>query len=646
MPGTAVLDSGNYELNVDTGFPQNAFLLDETPEGILAGYATNQTATNLHLDPNCTNISRWDVQIGTRTLDTTNPYIGTTCIRVVSGQATQDTYIYYSDGKIAYANPFTGSTIIVEPLTTYRFSAYVNNIAGTNRTISLAIQQYNGAGTSTVSTTVASQFLNVGSGWTLLDGTFTTNASAYTIQARIYCQTTSRNAANTIDVDAVCLTKSSATRPYFDGSTSVAYPGYTITAQQWNGALETSTSTINWGLTSSYVDSTYVLDGTIFYTDIMNSCTRISIMRGREDVGDQFSAGTMSFTIQDVSGVFNPFDQNSPYYDANQNIPGLAPLRAVNLKRYDSTNTLQTIFSGYIVNYDYNFALGGLDTVTVYCADQFYLLAQTELDALNPVAETSGQRIETVLNLPEVDFPLAQRNINVGTVNLGHDSSYNVAAGTNVLSYISQINQTAELGRLFMSRSGDITFQNRQQTLLGTLIGSFTDDGTGIPFDGVGISFEADAVINRAVVIGLNGTSSTVNDTTSQNTYFIQNETIDNSLLHQASEILDAANYLLNPNPEPKYTSVTTKYLMLTTAQRDVLSTSDIGDSLIISKTFPSGTGTTTLAQELSVEGIQHDITFSEGHKITYFTGGKITLYGLILDDATYGTLDSTNALR
>ena len=74
-----------------------------------------------------------------------------------------------------------------------------------------------------------------------------------------------------------------------------------------------------------------------------------------------------------------------------------------------ATDVPESLFSGYVVNYDYNFALGGLNTVSVYCADQFYLLAQTYLDALNPTAETSGQRIETVLDLPEVDFPVPNK---------------------------------------------------------------------------------------------------------------------------------------------------------------------------------------------------------------------------------------------
>lgn len=392
-------------------------------------------------------------------------------------------------------------------------------------------------------------------------------------------------------------------------------------------------------------NTTYVLNGTTEFASVMDSTTRINVKRGRRDIGDQFSAGTMSFTIQDVDGIFNPFDENSPYYDTAQSKPGLAPLREVKLLRYSSTNVEEYLFSGYVVNYDYNFALGGLDTVTVYCSDQFYLLAQTYLDALNPTSETSGERIETVLDLPEVDFPIAARNIATGTVDLGHDSAYNVPAGTNVLQYITQINETAEFGRVFMSREGVFTFQERIGTTISAPIASFTDTGIGYKYDGVGISFEADSVINRSVVTGLDGTTYTADDATSIATYFIQTASITNSLLHQAGQIQTAAEYLLNPNPEARYTSVETKFLMLTDAQRDTLATLEIGDTIQIEKTFPSGAGTTQLAQELSVEGIEHYLDFSTGHRVLYSTAPTTIVYELILDNPTYGVIDALNVL-
>jgi hypothetical protein len=320
-------------------------------------------------------------------------------------------------------------------------------------------------------------------------------------------------------------------------------------------------------------------------------------------------------------------------------------MREVRLIRYSSTDVPELLMSAYVVNYDYNFGLGTLDTVTVYCADQFYLLAQTYLDAYNPSAQLSGARISSILDLPEVDFPALSRDIATGTVELGHDSAYNVPAGTNVLQYIAQINDTAEFGRLFMSRDGVLTFQNRIGNTLSASVADFHDDGTNFKYNGVGITFEADSVVNRAVVTGLDGKTATATDAGSIAQYFIQTDSITNSLLHEQTDIDEAAAYLLNPQPEARYTSVETAFLMLTTAQKDTLATVDIGDTITIEKTFPSGTGTTQLAQELSVEGIEHYLDFATGHRVLYSTAPTTIVFELILDDALYGTIDEENVL-
>lgn len=392
-------------------------------------------------------------------------------------------------------------------------------------------------------------------------------------------------------------------------------------------------------------NTTYVLDGTTEFASVLESTQTIAVKRGRRDIGDSFSAGTMTFTILDVDGIFNPFDQNSPYYDTAEAQPGLAPMREVELIRYDDLDQPEYLFKGYVINYDYNFALGGLDTVTVYCADQFYLLSQTYLDELNVTPETSGERIETVLDLPEVDFPPLTRNIDIGTVDLGHDSAYTVQAGTNVLTYLSQINDTAEFGRLFMARDGYITFQPRVGITISGSVADFKDDGTGIPYFGLGISFEADAVINRAVVTALDGKTATAEDLASIATYFIQTNSITNSLLHEQDQIDDAADYLLNPIPEARFTSVETGFVSLTDAQRDTVAIVDIGQTVTIEKTFPTGNTTTQLGQELAVEGIEHYIDLSSGHRMLISTSPTTIAFELVLDDLTYGTIDTTNVL-
>jgi hypothetical protein len=391
----------------------------------------------------------------------------------------------------------------------------------------------------------------------------------------------------------------------------------------------------------------YVLDGTTEFASVLDGALNVNVRRGRRDIGDTFGAGTMTFTLDDTlaNGVFNPFNQDSPFFDTPNALPGLAPMREVRLLRYDTLGNPEYLFNGYVVNYDYNFALGGIDTVEVYCADQFYLLSQTVLDELNVTAETSGERIETVLDLPEVDFPLAARNIATGTVNLGHDAAYTVPAGTNVLNYLTQINDTAEFGRLFMSRAGVLTFQNRIGQTLSNSAADFHDNGTPgtLKFTGVGISFEADQVINRAVVTALDDKTATAVDAGSIATYFIQTNSIGNSLLHIQGEVDDAADYLLNGQPEARYTSVETTFTVLTAAQRDTVATLEIGDTITIEKTFTTGLTTSQLAQELAIEGIEHRLNFATGHSVLISTSPTVIVYEFILDDAIYGILGITD---
>ena len=640
MPGVAVIDSGNYDLQVATGFVQDGFILDDPLKGILAGYTTTTTRTNLMLNPNFeVDTVNWAaVQAGTTiTRITTDEYIGTASLQIDV------------TGLVANARAQT-STVNRMPVTVglpYMISAWVKIPTG-QPSVSLRIRtaEYTAAGVNQQSQVSSATVVSDSDGWVRLSYSDTPISGTVTMLMGVEISNAPGSARQWL-LDAVLFEQSASLLPYFDGTYADPYTGYTLTEQAWNGTADNSSSTATWGLNSSYIDSDYVLDGTTEFVSVMTGCIGIKVKRGRRDIGDQFSAGTMSFTLNDTlaGGVFNPFDTDSPYYDTAQSKPGLAPMREVNLIRYDTSNMAQYLFKGYVVNYDYNFALGGIDTVTVFCSDQFYLLAQTYLDEFNPSAELSGARIETVLDLPEVDFPLADRDIATGTVELGHDAAYTVPAGTNVLQYISQINSTAEFGRLFISADGKLTFQDRIGNTLSASVADFHDDGTNIPYNGVGISFEADAVINRAVVTGLDGKTATAEDLASISTYFIQTNSITNSLLHIQGEIDTAASYLLNGEPEARYTSVETDFLMLTTAQRDTVASIEIGQTITVEKTFASGTGTSELAQVLSVEGIEHTITVGAGHSIFLSTASTTIVFELILDDATYGTLDELNVL-
>jgi hypothetical protein len=388
----------------------------------------------------------------------------------------------------------------------------------------------------------------------------------------------------------------------------------------------------------------YVLNGTTQYASVIDGSTNINVFRGRRDTGDQFTAGSMTFNLLDgyAGGVFNPFNQDSPFFDSSNGQPGLAPMRNVILTREG-----EELFNGFIIDYTYDFNLGGLDEVNVSCADRFYVLSQTYMDEYNVSEELANVRIAAVLDLPEVNaFQLpGERNLEASTVQLGGASAYTVPNGTSVAAYMAKINESVQ-GRIFVARDGTFTFQDRIGTTLSAPVAAFHDDGTNIPMDQVGISFEANQVVNRASVTHAGATTPEVaEDLASQATYFIQTNSISDALVHNNTAALDLANYLLVGEPEPRYTNVSTAFLMLTDAQRDTVAVLEIGDTISIEKSFDTGNTTTQLAQELAIEGIQHQISLSDGHRITLFTSPTTLVFELILDDAVYGTLDEENVL-
>ena len=388
--------------------------------------------------------------------------------------------------------------------------------------------------------------------------------------------------------------------------------------------------------------TTYVLDGLTDFADISNYTLNISIDRGRRRTADQFGAGTMTVTLNDTAagGVFNPFANDGPYYDPTNELPGIAPMRLIRLKRES-----QYLFIGRIVDFDYNFDISGQDTVTLACADDLYLLAQTPVDAVSTSKELSGARIEAILDLPEVNYPTgAARNIATGTVEIGGGGDYNIDLGVTPAQYLELINQ-AEQGRIYVSNDGVLTFEERIGATLSGSVADFHDDGTNIPYRGVDIDFGADQVINRVVISTLNNKTATAEDLTSQADYFIQTLVISGSLLDTQTDVDDLADYLLQPEPQARFTRVEVGFEQLTDGQRDTVAAIDIGDTITIEKSFLNGGVTTELAQELAVEGISHYINYATGHTVQLYTSPTTIVFELILDDPTYGVLDALNAL-
>jgi len=392
-------------------------------------------------------------------------------------------------------------------------------------------------------------------------------------------------------------------------------------------------------------DPTYPLGPTTDYADVTDGVLNVHIFRGRKDIGDQFTAGTMSFTLNDqISyGAFNPFNTDSPTYDPANNQPGIAPMRKVRFYRYDALNVAESLFQGYIVSYDYQFSLDNNDIVSVGCIDLQYTLSQTELDEWNVSEELSSTRVVNMLALPEVNAfqGVGEQSIETGVATLGGSAPFTVSQGTNVNGYLTNI-LDAEQGRAFVDRSGVFTFQKRISTTLAGAVVEFGDnDPSHTPYDSVSINFGADKVINRASVTHLGSTSTqTAEDTASQAEYLIQSVSYNDSLVHDNASALTLAEYLLQPQPSAVLTSVSTPFQTLTEAERDTVAIVEIGDTISIEKTIQtSETTTSVIAQESFVEGVEHSITYASPHRVTFYTTPTTVYQLFILDSSTLDTI-------
>jgi len=386
-------------------------------------------------------------------------------------------------------------------------------------------------------------------------------------------------------------------------------------------------------------NTTFVLDGVDQFSEITTQVTGIRAFRGKKNVLDSIAPGTMTITAIDPARAFDPFNEASVYYDTTDDTPGLSPLRQIRLSRNG-----EFLFKGRVVDfaYDYGTALTkNLPTVVITCADDLFLLSNTFLSAFTPSEELSSARVSTILDRSEVGYPAGTRDIETGTTTLG---AYAISEGTSVTSYLRGISDDAEAGRVFVSRDGDLTFDARLGSTISGPTVEFNDNGTDTPYSGLSIDFSTDQVINRATVQRVGGTAQTESDATSITLYQTQAVSKTGSFLSSDAQALTLAEYLLAPDPEPRFSDVQVNFAALTTNQKNAVAILEIGDTVQITRNFASGSPA-SITSELAVEGVEHTIDPRQGHRMRIYTSPTTLVYELILDDAEFGTIDSSNVL-
>jgi hypothetical protein len=206
---------------------------------IVGGYTTTTTRTNLLTNPNFeVGTTDWvGRNAATIARSTAQSYVGTASLQITTSA---------SNNNGATASPATTITVG----NTYTLSAYVRTDTGTlTNCYALIIWQNGGVEVSRVTGT----FTTVTTSWARITATGVAPVGALVAEISIVRNTST--AGLIWFADAILFESASSALPYFDGTYADTYTGYTLTSQAWSGTANASTSTANWGLTSSFVGS-------------------------------------------------------------------------------------------------------------------------------------------------------------------------------------------------------------------------------------------------------------------------------------------------------------------------------------------------------------------------------------------------------
>ena len=376
--------------------------------------------------------------------------------------------------------------------------------------------------------------------------------------------------------------------------------------------------------TKGKLDNTlYPLAGFAYY-DITSYVTGVQLTRGKSDDIATISAGDFVVELNNRSRAFDPTYAASPYYGQ------IIPKRQV---RY-SVNGVQQ-YQGVIDDWNLSYQPNGDAVASFVASDGFVYLNNQTLSASTATTQLSGARINAILDDPYVAWPPADRAIDTGTATLGADVIPN---NQNVLQYLQKVEE-AEQGLFFVSKTGNVVFQDKVPSYTGTLL-KLADDGTGIPYQNMQISYGSENLINEVTANSvITNTEITTSDTGSQASYGIFNATFTNLLLNSDAQVLDYESAILKKYAQPVYrfTEVQVRLNGLSDANQLAVLGLELGDFVQVVFT-PSNTPP-AITKYAQIIRANHNVDISGEHIVTLGLNTLNFTY-LILDDLVFGRLD------
>ena len=373
------------------------------------------------------------------------------------------------------------------------------------------------------------------------------------------------------------------------------------------------------------------LDGDIVFDEIPKGVFSVSTSRGRDrDIG-RTSAGSISVQLRNQDRFFDPFVGVL----FSQSLRQRFPFRRFVRPRLPIRASVDgdPIFTGFVDDWNYDYDPSGISTANIVGTDAFSQFAFLVNGGGSAVQETSGARLNRILNQAQVNF-LAPRDIDGGNATL-----LATTLEGNVLSSLVDVVEGSEFGLVFMGKDGTFTFRQRLISPVSEAL-QFSD-GDGIPYQDLQIEFGSEELFNRVIVKSPAG-EVTVTDDESRTTFGLRVLEVDTEIATTGG-LQGLADFLLRKFslPDYRFRSLTTNLRALSDEQAADVLALDIGDQVDV-EFRPNGISP-AISLRNRVIGVSHDVGVDQ-HLVT-FNFENLPFAFFVLNDSVFGKLNNTDGV-
>lgn len=288
----------------------------------------------------------------------------------------------------------------------------------------------------------------------------------------------------------------------------------------------------------AFVDPPLTANASATWEDLSTRLVgQLSITRGRLNELQDMPAGRMTLTLKNSDRQLDPENASSVYY------PNVYPMRKIRFG-LDYGGTTYWRFCGFIEAWQTRELSPAESVVDVRCVDATKYFNQLNIVSVGSSIpqEPSGDRISRVLDA--ASWPAGDRLVATGDIDVMEVNDLSDTA----LGHM-QLVARAELGALYISRTGNVAFADRSTYLTLTSAATFNNDAAGndIRYSTFLVSYDDSMIYNQIRAWKEQGQAEHIaEDATSQGEYFTRTLTYRDLPLVSGGDVDTYADLLLH----------------------------------------------------------------------------------------------------